>query len=189
MDPQINLDGSIFHKSCAKCQDCNCQITLSNFSLGKMVTGGVVMLCKTHYFKRFHEGGSYLGEDKYQHKKGNYNPNFDGAVKPTVSSSVPAKDSPQAARPPSVKITQPAPAVEPVASPAVPPTPPVEEPVSTPEPTIAEETIPQPVSDEPDETTESATEAEAPTTVEEVAETVAEVSLEESGAEAVETQG
>lgn len=22
MDPQINLDGSVFHKPCAKCEDC-----------------------------------------------------------------------------------------------------------------------------------------------------------------------
>jgi hypothetical protein len=24
-DPQINLDGSLFHKPCAKCEDCKCK--------------------------------------------------------------------------------------------------------------------------------------------------------------------
>jgi hypothetical protein len=67
MDPQINLDGSVFHKPCAKCQDCQCQITISNFC--KNESGeDVVLLCKTHYFKRFHEGGAYIGGDKFQHK-------------------------------------------------------------------------------------------------------------------------
>ena len=65
MDPQINLDGSIFHKPCAKCGDCNCQITISNFTKNES-SDQTVLLCKIHYFKRFHEGGSYLGGDKYQ---------------------------------------------------------------------------------------------------------------------------
>lgn len=61
MDPQINLDGSLFHKPCAKCSDCNCQITLSNFV--KHETGDeTILLCKTHYFKRFHEGGTLQNE-------------------------------------------------------------------------------------------------------------------------------
>ena len=61
-DPQINLDGSVFHKTCAKCGDCSCQITLSNFSSNPDKT---LLLCKTHYLKRFKEGGSYLGDDKF----------------------------------------------------------------------------------------------------------------------------
>jgi hypothetical protein len=63
MDPQINLDGSIFHKTCAKCDECKCQITLSNFT-----RSGSTLLCKTHYFKRFSETGSYLGAEKYSQK-------------------------------------------------------------------------------------------------------------------------
>ena len=61
-DPQINLDGSVFHKTCAKCGDCSCQITLSNFSSNPDKT---LLLCKTHYLKRFKEGGSYLGDEKF----------------------------------------------------------------------------------------------------------------------------
>jgi hypothetical protein len=67
MDPQINLDGSLFHKPCAKCQDCNCQITLTNFTKTE-IEGATVLLCKTHYFKRFKEGGSYVGGEKFQVK-------------------------------------------------------------------------------------------------------------------------
>eukprot|EP01039_Chlorochromonas_danica_P001516 gene1516-1651_t len=67
MDPQINLDGNIFHKPCAKCADCNCQITISNFSKHE-TEEGVILLCKTHYFKRFREEGAYLGGEKYHVK-------------------------------------------------------------------------------------------------------------------------
>jgi len=67
MDPLINLDGSVFHKPCAKCADCQCQITISNFT--KNESGDqTLLLCKTHYFKRFHEGGSYVGGEKFQNK-------------------------------------------------------------------------------------------------------------------------
>ena len=61
MDPQINLDGSLFHKPCAKCADCGCQITISNFTKNES-SDQTVLLCKTHYFKRFHEGGQFDNE-------------------------------------------------------------------------------------------------------------------------------
>ena len=64
-DPQISLDGVSYHKECAKCSDCKCQITLANFC--KFET---TLFCKTHYFKRFKEEGSYLGGDKYAQKSG-----------------------------------------------------------------------------------------------------------------------
>ena len=59
MDPHINLDGSMFHKHCAKCKDCNCQITLSNFNKHEM---GIetYLLCKTHFFSRFNEVSQFL---------------------------------------------------------------------------------------------------------------------------------
>jgi len=67
MDPQINLDGGLFHKPCAKCADCNCQITLSNFV--KVDNGDdTLLLCKTHSLQRFHEKGSYLGAEKFKVK-------------------------------------------------------------------------------------------------------------------------
>lgn len=59
-DPQINLEGSIYHKACAKCEDCGCQISLRNFTKTENT-----LLCKTHYFKRFHEQGEYMGGDKF----------------------------------------------------------------------------------------------------------------------------
>ena len=61
MDPQLKLDGTTYHKSCAKCKDCDCSITLSNFT-----KCDDYLLCKTHYFKRFHEEGSYVGGDKFE---------------------------------------------------------------------------------------------------------------------------
>ena len=63
-DPQITFDGAKFHKPCAKCADCSCQITLSNFTKAPDNT----LLCKTHYFKRFHEEGNYLGGEQFAHK-------------------------------------------------------------------------------------------------------------------------
>lgn len=62
-DPQITIDGFTFHNTCAKCADCNCQITLANFT-----KTGTTLLCKTHYFKRFSEEGSYLGGEKFTQK-------------------------------------------------------------------------------------------------------------------------
>jgi hypothetical protein len=67
MDPQINLDGTILHKPCAKCADCSCQITLSNFAKHDTLEQ-LILLCKTHYFKRFREGGAYLGGEKFDKK-------------------------------------------------------------------------------------------------------------------------
>jgi len=65
VDPQINLDGSLFHKTCAKCADCSCQIGLDNFAAVNSPEE-FILLCKTHYSKRFSEtGGSYPGGDKY----------------------------------------------------------------------------------------------------------------------------
>jgi LIM domain len=59
-DPQITLDGYKYHTACAKCQDCSCQITIRNFTKTDNL-----LLCKTHYFKRFHEEGSYMGGEKF----------------------------------------------------------------------------------------------------------------------------
>lgn len=67
-DPQINLDGRIFHNQCAKCADCKCQINPSNFSKSE-VGGTVTLFCTTHYLKRFGEaGGSYLDGSKFAKK-------------------------------------------------------------------------------------------------------------------------
>ena len=69
-DPQLNLDGSLFHKACCKCADCGCQITLSNFAKNE-TSQCTTLLCKTHYFQRFNKGGgNYLGDEKY-HTKSN----------------------------------------------------------------------------------------------------------------------
>ena len=67
MDPQMCFDGSLVHKTCAKCEDCQCQITLSNFAKDDSPEK-LTLLCKTHYFKRFREGGKYLGGDKFEKK-------------------------------------------------------------------------------------------------------------------------
>lgn len=68
MDPQIKLDGTSLHKACAKCDECKCQITLSNFA--KHETGDkIILLCKTHYFRQFREGGAYLGGEKFAKKQ------------------------------------------------------------------------------------------------------------------------
>lgn len=68
MDPQVNLDGTLLHKTCAKCQDCNCQISLSNFTKNE-AKDIFTLLCKTHYFKRFRENGNYPGEEQFQKSK------------------------------------------------------------------------------------------------------------------------
>jgi hypothetical protein len=89
MDPQINLDGTKFHKPCAKCADCGCQITVSNFTKNES-SDQTVLLCKTHYFKRFHEGGSYLGGDKFKVKADRDVKSSSPAPLSHVSSSAPS---------------------------------------------------------------------------------------------------
>jgi hypothetical protein len=64
-DPQVTLDGVKYHKACAKCEDCKCQITLSNFT-----KVGEMLLCRTHNLARFHKDNSYVGGDKFKHKTG-----------------------------------------------------------------------------------------------------------------------
>ena len=68
MDPQVNLDGILLHKACAKCQDCNCQISLSNFTKNE-TKDNFTLLCKIHYFKRFRENGNYPGAEQFQKSK------------------------------------------------------------------------------------------------------------------------
>ena len=81
-DPQLVLDGHKYHKACAKCNDCGCNITLSNFTMC-----GTVLYCKTHYFKRFHEEGSYLGGDKYENKNPRDSKNGGGVAIPQSPTS------------------------------------------------------------------------------------------------------
>ncbi len=82
MDPQINLDGVVFHKPCAKCEECQCQITLANFTKDYAKEKKITLLCKTHYAsKRNREGGStYMGVERV-------------AVKPTGSDTDKRPDS------------------------------------------------------------------------------------------------
>ena len=69
-DAQVNLDGSLFHKECAKCRDCCCQITIDNFSKTESVDGlTTTLFCSVHYLKRFNEsGGAYVDGGKFTHQ-------------------------------------------------------------------------------------------------------------------------
>ena len=62
-DPQIVLDGLSYHRACAKCVECKCQITIQNFN-----KSGSTLYCTTHYLKRFHEDGTILGSEKFTHQ-------------------------------------------------------------------------------------------------------------------------
>lgn len=61
MDTQINIDGFVFHAACAKCVDCRCQITLSNYTKIKNADKTILLLCQNDFYKRFHERGSWNG--------------------------------------------------------------------------------------------------------------------------------
>eukprot|EP00596_Hydrurales_sp_CCMP1899_P008299 CAMPEP_0119035762 /NCGR_PEP_ID=MMETSP1177-20130426/2960_1 /TAXON_ID=2985 /ORGANISM="Ochromonas sp, Strain CCMP1899" /LENGTH=668 /DNA_ID=CAMNT_0006994481 /DNA_START=128 /DNA_END=2135 /DNA_ORIENTATION=- len=58
MDPQINLDGAIYHQPCAKCADCFCQINLHNFAQNALTSDDNVLLCKIHYKSRLKKDGN-----------------------------------------------------------------------------------------------------------------------------------
>jgi hypothetical protein len=102
-DPQITLDGIAYHKSCAKCSDCSCQITLGNFC-----KFGTTLFCKTHYFKRFSEEGTYLGGEKYAQKstggyvakEASFVPKASSADAPVAASSAPEVQEPSASSEP-----------------------------------------------------------------------------------------
>jgi hypothetical protein len=86
-DAHLNLDSKLYHKGCAKCEDCKCQITLANFT-----KSGDLLLCKTHYFERFSVNGSYAGADKFKKSSSaNSAPVVPVSVAP-VSSSTPSRN-------------------------------------------------------------------------------------------------
>lgn len=64
-DPKLTIsDGVCYHSSCARCQVCNMQLTIKNFS-----TSGDKLLCKTHFKEEFSKsGGCYAGDDKFAMK-------------------------------------------------------------------------------------------------------------------------
>jgi cysteine and glycine-rich protein len=60
-DPQVAIVDSTYHKSCAKCETCKGQLTISNFA-----TSGDRLLCKTHFMEEFaNSGGHYGGDEKF----------------------------------------------------------------------------------------------------------------------------
>ena len=62
-DAKLSIADGTYHKSCAKCKVCNCQLTIKNFS-----TSGDDLMCKTHFMEAFaRSGGSYGGDDKFKH--------------------------------------------------------------------------------------------------------------------------
>lgn len=91
-DPQINLDGHHFHKSCAKCNDCNCQINLDNFSKTEYPDNSVLLLCKVHYFTRF-QLGSHVGHEKFLKKTHMPNVHHFGAKQDKISEQAPSSET------------------------------------------------------------------------------------------------
>lgn len=69
-DPQINLDGKIFLKSKAKCEDCGSKLTVTNYHMSKNGDDTWLLLCQTHYKARFSKTGVYAGADKFAKKTG-----------------------------------------------------------------------------------------------------------------------
>jgi hypothetical protein len=59
VDPQVNLDGSLFHKGCAKCEDCACQITTTNFRKYEWPSEDyATLVCTVHYQTRVVDRGT-----------------------------------------------------------------------------------------------------------------------------------
>ena len=61
-DAKLVIDEMKFHRACAKCSTCQCQLTLGNFA-----TADDLLLCKTHLMESFaRAGGKYAGDSKFQ---------------------------------------------------------------------------------------------------------------------------
>jgi hypothetical protein len=73
---------------------------LSNFAKNETADGVITLLCKTHYFKRFHEQGTYAGGDKFQKSS---RPTSTAITDATDSSS--SNDRPVSAAVPAVTAT------------------------------------------------------------------------------------
>jgi hypothetical protein len=87
-DPQLVLDSHKYHKGCAKCSDCKCQIDTSNFT-----RDGTTLYCTTHYVKRFREQGKFVGEEKFSRKRGETNADHLAGHTALKSSAPPAPPS------------------------------------------------------------------------------------------------
>jgi hypothetical protein len=136
-DPQIVLDGLSYHRACAKCTECKCQITIENFT-----KSGTTLYCKTHYIKKFKEEGTILGSEKFTHQSAPGKFAGSGFTIPGAESTAsPEGPSSSAAAAPEV-ISKPTP--EPVSEPVPEP---ISEPEPVPEPPVAPvaEPIPEPV--------------------------------------------
>ncbi|CAK4085540.1 unnamed protein product [Aphanomyces euteiches] len=87
-DPKVNGKAShLYHKSCFKCSQCACQLTLNTFAYH-----GDTLLCKTHYMTYFRTTNSYGGEDKFKKQK-------DDVVSSSVVKEIAAVITPRAAAP------------------------------------------------------------------------------------------
>ena len=59
MDSQMKLDKVSIHSSCARCHECKCTVSLSNYAKSER-NGAFVLLCQTHYMRQTYETkGSY----------------------------------------------------------------------------------------------------------------------------------
>lgn len=127
-DPQVVLDGLSYHRACAKCTECKCQITIQNFA-----KSGTTLYCRTHYFKKFNEEGTLLGSEKFTHQSapGKFAGSGFAIPSNTSDSAAPVAESASAAA-----LPLPIPTHEP--EPVRLPTPP---PVENPEPVSVPESI------------------------------------------------
>jgi len=64
---------------------------LSNFAKNESAEGSTLLLCKTHYLKRFKEGGAYLGDEKF--KKTRKGKPADGSEQPPPPAAAEAATS------------------------------------------------------------------------------------------------
>jgi hypothetical protein len=139
-DPQIVLDGLSYHRACAKCTECKCQITIENFT-----KSGTTLYCKTHYIKKFKEEGTILGSEKFTHQSAPGKFAGSGFTIPGAESTASPEgpSSSAAAAPEVISKPTPEPVSEPVPEPISEPEPVPEPPVATVEPVA--EPIPEPV--------------------------------------------
>ena len=65
---KLVIDAMKFHRACAKCSTCQCQLTLGNFA-----TADDLLLCKTHLLESFaRAGGKYAGDTRFQKSSQGY---------------------------------------------------------------------------------------------------------------------
>uniref|UniRef100_A0A7S1XNE4 LIM zinc-binding domain-containing protein n=1 Tax=Phaeomonas parva TaxID=124430 RepID=A0A7S1XNE4_9STRA len=84
-DSKVSIEGKLICSADFRCEDCRCKLSLQSYT----VAGGTTLLCKTHYFERFHTTNSYGGDDRFSKATSVANQSSSGGATAAASAASP----------------------------------------------------------------------------------------------------